>query len=195
MCAGSLSAEPCSTVGSSAFCEWVQHAYLGMAGANFDPADIKRRLHNWEEGKRAHEDGVTETTHTQNSQQHLAVTDAKSLYDALRREARGKEPRVAIAVGEIEQSLVVRNCSFRWCPRNVMMADPLSKRLHNASSQLQLQVMKSGHCTRGSELDGEGFERQERELEVIVQRMKSKLLSDEPMFMFKCVLKRSVPGC
>ena len=30
---------------------------------------------------------------------HVAITHAKSIYDALRREARGKEPPMAIAVG------------------------------------------------------------------------------------------------
>ena len=50
MCAGSLPAESYSKVDSSAACEWVQHAYLEMADANLDPADIKKRVDNWEEG-------------------------------------------------------------------------------------------------------------------------------------------------
>ena len=40
VCAGSLSSEAYSMVGSGAACEWVQHAYLEMADANFDPVDI-----------------------------------------------------------------------------------------------------------------------------------------------------------
>ena len=75
-----------------------------MAGANFDPADIKRRLCNGEEGKSVRENGVMtfrDDVHKK-LQKHLAVTDAKSLNDALRRETRDTKPRVAIAVGEIK---------------------------------------------------------------------------------------------
>ena len=76
---------------------------------------IKRRLYNWEEGKCTREDGVIifrDDAHKE-CEKHLAIIDAKSLYDSLRREARGREPRVAIAVGEIKQSLVAANCSIR----------------------------------------------------------------------------------
>ena len=62
MCAGSLSSEACSMVGSGAGCEWVQHAYLEIVDANFDPADISRRPNNWEEGKNVREDGVCGNT-------------------------------------------------------------------------------------------------------------------------------------
>ena len=64
----------------------------------------------------------------------VAITDAKSLKNAPRRETRGKEPRVALAVGGIRLSLFVTNCSVRWCPQNVMVSDPLTKRLHKATS-------------------------------------------------------------
>ena len=55
------------------------------------------------------------------------------------------------AKNEIKQSLVVRNCSTRWCPHNVMMADPLTKQLHEANLQPLLRVVQSGHCTLGSQ--------------------------------------------
>ena len=83
----------------------------------------------------------------------MLVTNAASLYDALRREARGKEPPVAIAVDEIKQSLVVTSWCVRWCPYNAMMADPLTKLLHQANLQPVLQVMKCGHYTLASELE------------------------------------------
>ena len=102
---------------------------------------------------------------------HLAITDAKSHNDALRREARGKEPRVAAAVGEIKQSLVVTSCSFRLSPHCVMMEDPLTKRLHKANLQPRLQVVKSGHKTLGSEFDEEEFQQQQREAGRLWQRL------------------------
>ena len=36
---------------------------------------------------------------------NLAITDAKSLYDALEGMTKGKEPRVALAVAEIKQGM------------------------------------------------------------------------------------------
>ena len=93
---------------------------------------------------------------------HLAIKDAKSLYHALRREARGNEPQVSSAVGETKQSLVAATCSIRRCPHNVMMADPLTNRLHTANLQPLLLVMNACCCTMGSELDEEEFRQQER---------------------------------
>ena len=119
-----------------------------MADANFDQADIKRRLYNWEEGKCVSEDGVMgfrDDVH-RDLRKHLAVTDSKSFYDALRRDDRGKGNTSGHRCRcEIMQSLEVANCSVRWCPHKVMMADPLTKRLHKAHLQPRLQAMESGH--------------------------------------------------
>ena len=65
------------------------------------------------------------------------------------------QERPLLSVSEIKQSLVVANCSIRWCPHNVMMADPLTKRVHNAKFQPPHSL--------GSELDEEEFRQQERE--------------------------------
>ena len=54
-----------------------------------------------------------------------------------------------------------------------MMADPLTKRLHKANLQPLPQVMKSGHCTLGSELDEEEFRLREREAGCMLQRLSS----------------------
>ena len=65
--------------------EWVQQAYLEMADASFDPADIRKRLQNPEEGKCVREDGVMICQDTAHKywQTHQATTDAQSLHDAL----------------------------------------------------------------------------------------------------------------
>ena len=75
-----------------------------MADANFDPADIKGRLYHWEEGKSVREDRVMifRDGHTKSCGNTWRSLFATSLYDALRREARGKEPRLAVAVWEIK---------------------------------------------------------------------------------------------
>ena len=53
---------------------------------------------------------------------------------------------------------------------------PLTKQLHKDSIQPLLQVMKSGHHTLCNELDEEEF----RQQETCMQRLKGKVLSDEP---------------
>ena len=90
---------------------------------------------------------------------------------------------MAVAAGEIKKSLVVAICSKRWCPHDVMMAGPLTKRLHTADLQPLLQVMKSGQYTFGSELDEEEFRQQERDAGRILRTLKGVLLSDEPMLV------------
>ena len=73
------------------------------------------------------------------SRKLLAMTGAKSLCDALRREARGIIPRVATAVGEVKQSLVAAKGSMQWCPHTVMMADPLTKAIAQSQSTASAQ--------------------------------------------------------
>lgn len=46
----------------------------------------------------------------------LAVTVAKSLDDSLKREVRGKESRVGLAMVEIKQSMAAFGCVPRWPP-------------------------------------------------------------------------------
>eukprot|EP00971_Amphidinium_carterae_P294719 5852223-Amphidinium_carterae.5 len=68
------------------------------------------------------------------------VTDAKSMYDAVKAAARSREPRVGIAIGEIQQS----NMLCRRLPRNRMLADSVTKRLSKAHLKHLLDFMKSG---------------------------------------------------
>ena len=98
-------------VGSGAGCEWVQHAYLEMVEATFDPADIQRRLNNWEEGKNAREDGVCGNTWRSPVRNHSTMLFVEKL------EAKTHEWLLSVTT---KHSLVITNCSIRWCPHNVM---------------------------------------------------------------------------
>ena len=71
----------------------------------------------------------------------------------MRREARGKEPRVAIDAGEIKQSLIVTGCTARWCPHSEMICDPLTKRMHKTNLRPLLKLMHTGVYRLGSELE------------------------------------------
>ena len=57
----------------------------------------------------------------------LGITDAKSLYDSVKREAKSKEWRVALAVSEMKQSMAIVDAGIRWIPHNLMLSDPLPR--------------------------------------------------------------------
>ena len=108
--AGSLSAEAYSMVGAVACAEWVQRACTEMTNAAFSGEHLKKRIAEWDlssvkQMPRLRMDGVF--IYRDNADPYLrdslAITDAKTLYDGLVRETRGKEPRVALAVGDIKQ--------------------------------------------------------------------------------------------
>ena len=59
----------------------------------------------------------------------MALSDAKSLYDSLKREAKGKEPKVARAVAEAKQGMAAVGIEPRWTPHNRMIVDGMTKGL------------------------------------------------------------------
>ena len=73
--AGSLSAEACGMVGSCAACEWVQHAYFEMAGANYSAETFKKRLHRWEAGE-----AVKDAAHFKMLRTHCAFDQTSPLH-------------------------------------------------------------------------------------------------------------------
>ena len=110
VCAGSLSSEACSMVGSGAGCEWVQHAYLEIVNANFDPADISRRPNNWEEGKNVRDDGVCGNTWRSPVRNHSTMLFVE------KRKAKTQD-WLLLSV-KTKHSLVITNSGMRWCPQN-----------------------------------------------------------------------------
>ena len=140
-----------------------------MADATLDPADTKKASRQLG-GRCVREVMIFRDDAHRELRKHMAITHATSLYDALRREARGKYPRVAIAVGEIKRPLVARNCSIRWCPHIVMMSD-------TDEAAAQSQFAASGPTfevwTLGSELDEVELRQQGREAGGILLRVEA----------------------
>lgn len=67
--------------------------------------------------------------HSETMARSLAVTHTKSLDNSLKREVRGKEPAVALAVPEIKQPMAVCSCVPRWVPHNTILCDGLTKQM------------------------------------------------------------------
>eukprot|EP00971_Amphidinium_carterae_P322936 6418347-Amphidinium_carterae.5 len=65
----------------------------------------------WHQGIQRDSKGVGMLCTAGSEQMHsnLAITDAKSLCDALKGQARGKEPRIAIATAEAKQGMELLN--------------------------------------------------------------------------------------
>ena len=73
------------------------------------------------------------------------VTDAKSLYDQLQREATAtKEPRVPMAVSEIKQSMIIAELEPWWIPHNKMLVDGFAKQFGESKLLPLIEMMKSG---------------------------------------------------
>ena len=106
--------------------------------------------------------------------ENLAVTDAKSLYDSLRKTARGKESRVALAVAEIRQSLAACSATPRWVPHNVQICDPLTKTFSKANVQPILGLLKTGTYHMASEVDEETYRKNLKMSGQMVQRLRGK---------------------
>ena len=81
----------------------------------------------------------------------LCITDAKSLYDSLEREAKGKEARVALAVATTKQSMIVTGMRPRWIPHNDNIVDGLTKTFAKANLRPLMKFMKTGKMLVRSE--------------------------------------------
>eukprot|EP00971_Amphidinium_carterae_P130746 2589916-Amphidinium_carterae.1 len=76
----------------------------------------------------------------------VCVTDAKSLFDSLQKEAgvRGREPRIALAAAECREAMSLLGLRPRWTPHNVCIVDPLTKQWTKSNAAPLIQTMKSG---------------------------------------------------
>eukprot|EP00971_Amphidinium_carterae_P306517 6090892-Amphidinium_carterae.1 len=90
-CSSSLAAEAYALVQGVVLAEWMMQTLAEMSNAAFD-ATFFRKL-------------------VESLRRHLIVTDAKSLYANIKKEAgtRGKEPRISLAASEAAEKLV-RGC-------------------------------------------------------------------------------------
>eukprot|EP00971_Amphidinium_carterae_P344931 6485618-Amphidinium_carterae.1 len=146
VCASSLSSEAYSMVGGIASCELVFQLLSEMTNSDFSPCWSRERLMMWHQGVQRDSKGVVmlRAAGSEQLRQNLAITDAKSLYDALQGQARGKEPRIAIATAEAKQGMALLNLKPRWLPHNLMLSDPLTKVLGKCNAVPLLKCMRTG---------------------------------------------------
>ena len=146
VCASSLAAEAYGLVAGVACGEYIMQSFLELTHGDYHPTWSRQRLMMWEQGTARHPDGSIILRHSldETLKRHLVITDAKSLYDSLRGQAKGKEPRVAIAIGEIKQGMAMLGLRARWIPHNHMLCDPLTKSFLKNNATLLLSTMKSG---------------------------------------------------
>ena len=117
---------------------------------------------------------VCRTTMDTVLKENLGITDAKSLFDALKKQAKGKDPRIALAVGEIRQGMIACAADVRWIPHNHQLVDPLTKRLHKSNLQALMRTMRSGTYMLRSEEDEMAYRKRIRESGQTLQRVKGK---------------------
>ena len=109
----------------------------------------------------------------------LGITDAKSLYDAVQKEAKIREPRVALAVAEINQSMAIVSAGVRWIPHNIMLADGLTKKLTKANLGPLMKVMSRGTYQMRSEVDERLYREQVKDDGLKVARIKGRRDRDQ----------------
>eukprot|EP00971_Amphidinium_carterae_P336231 6472477-Amphidinium_carterae.1 len=146
VCASSLSSEAYSMVGGIATCELMFQLLTEMSNSAYSPCWSRERLMMWHQGIQRDSKGLVMLRQTGSEQlrRNLAITDAKSLYDALQGQARGKEPRIAIATAEAKQGMALLNLRLRWIPHNMMISDPLTKVLGKCNAIPLLKCMRTG---------------------------------------------------
>eukprot|EP00971_Amphidinium_carterae_P122614 2427689-Amphidinium_carterae.1 len=167
VCASSLSSEAYSMVGGIASCELVFQLLTEMTNSEYTPGWSRERLMLWHQGIQRDSKGAVMMREAGSEQlrENLAITDAKSLYDALQGQARGKEPRIAIATAEAKQGMALLNLKPRWLPRNLMISDPLTKVLGKCNAVPLLRCMRSGCfklCPEQEHLDNRREEKSSR---------------------------------
>ena len=111
--------------------------------------------------------------------ENLAISGAKSLYDALIGEARGKEPRVAVAVAEIKQGMADLSIQPRWIPHNVMIVDGMTKELSRSNLLPLLNCMRDGTYQMRSEKDEKTYREDLKAAGKTLARLKGKSRSEE----------------
>ena len=123
--------------------------YGQFSNARFDPQLFKRRLRAWDNttavdpspGYKFRGTLVTRDSTEEALRAALLIVDAKSLYDSIRKTATGKGQRVALAVGEVRQSMGVLAAMVRWIPHNRMLADGLTNIFSKANLIPLLKAM------------------------------------------------------
>eukprot|EP00971_Amphidinium_carterae_P084416 1670936-Amphidinium_carterae.1 len=151
--ASSLAAEALSLQAAIAMAEMAVDFFTELAHAEWSLQWPRQRLACWEAGFARDLSGtlVARSNSHDHLQQSICVTDAKSLYDSLRRDVRGKEPRLAVTVAELRQGLGLLNMSVRWIPHNLMLVDGFTKPFSKANLSPLVTFLKTGYFTISDE--------------------------------------------
>eukprot|EP00971_Amphidinium_carterae_P206224 4092365-Amphidinium_carterae.1 len=125
----SLAAEAYALQGGVDMAELCNNIWLEASNATWSLTWARHNLGQWESGMQRSPTGtlVTRADCSSPLLQSVCVTDAKSLYDSLKREAKSREPRVVVAVAELKQGLSVLNLGVRWIPHQEMVCDGFTK--------------------------------------------------------------------
>eukprot|EP00971_Amphidinium_carterae_P007068 139930-Amphidinium_carterae.1 len=109
--------------------ELILQLWCEFTNALWSPSWQRQRLGCWEQGVMMSPQGsiIARNTSSDTLKERVVVTDAKSLFDGLKRDARGKEPRVGLAVAELKQGMSLMGLTVRWIPHGVMLADAFTK--------------------------------------------------------------------
>eukprot|EP00971_Amphidinium_carterae_P331541 6465172-Amphidinium_carterae.1 len=141
----------------------------------------RKRLRQWESGNMMDCTGVLMARDVTNKdlKSHLVITDAKSLYDGLRKDARSREPKISLTIAELKQGLNLMNMAVRWLPHNLMLVDPFTKPLSKANASPLLHVFQKGSFQINSEMEHLLERKKTREAGHHNSRLKSKWTADE----------------
>eukprot|EP00971_Amphidinium_carterae_P097609 1931559-Amphidinium_carterae.1 len=102
--------------------EFVLQLWCECTNEHWNMGWSRQRLRQWECGTMMDCTGVLMARENTNRdlKGHLVITDAKSLYDGLRKDARSGEPKISLTIAELKQGLNMLNMAVRWLPHNLM---------------------------------------------------------------------------
>ena len=152
-----------------------------MSNSMYDLTASEKKLVKWEAGEKLQERLrgalILRADYDSKLKKGLTVTDAKSLYDSLDREPKGKEARIALAVAATKQSMEITGQRARWIPHNENIVDGLTKTLQKANLLPLLQLMRTGRMKLKGEGDELAYRKQLKETGGLVRR-KGKYLKE-----------------
>eukprot|EP00971_Amphidinium_carterae_P329176 6461482-Amphidinium_carterae.1 len=147
--------------------ELCNNVWLEASNARWSLTWARHNLGQWESGQQRSTAGtlVARADCSNALLESVCVTDAKSLFDSLKREAKSREPRVAVAVAELKQGLSVLNLGIRWVPHQEMICDGFTKCFGQGHLSPLLSLLRSGFAKLVAEemlLENRKLEREQK---------------------------------
>ena len=155
--------------------------YLELANEKLTPEMLKYRMRQWRNSTPKTEYDIPLSgalVARDNVDKHLkstlGMTDAKSLFDAVQKEAKSKEWRVALAVSEIKESMAIVGAAVRWIPHNLMPSDPLTKNMAKGNVRALLRIMSTGRFQMGKETEEQQKRKEHKDDGGVIARLNGK---------------------